>query len=114
MEGDPLPQPIALAAEIRGFVGESMEYGRSAYMCALVHDEVDEMLAQWPQQAVKAAEAHGRSQEIWAFAAEVLAARDVEVTSTQIDFRVHDFNETRDYFTGILPEWTGVRLTRSE
>ncbi len=64
---------MALAAEIRGFAGENMEYGRSAYMCALVHDEVDEMLAQRPRPAVKAAESHGRSKESWTFAAGVLA-----------------------------------------
>ncbi len=33
----PLPPAVQLAAEIRGFVGMSLEYGRSAYMQALVH-----------------------------------------------------------------------------
>ncbi len=67
-----LPQPVALAAEIRGFVGESLEYGQSAFMCALVHDEVDEMLAQWPQQGVAVTQERGRRQTMWTFAATVL------------------------------------------
>lgn len=49
VEDAPLPPTVELAGEIRGFVGNSLEYGRSAYMRALVHDEVDALLRQWPQ-----------------------------------------------------------------
>ena len=69
VENGLLPKPVALAAEIRGFVGENLEYGRSAYMCALVHDEVDGRLAQWSHQEREAASTRGSRQKIWAFAA---------------------------------------------
>ena len=72
--GGQLPQQVSLAAEMRGFVGESLGYGRSAYMCALVHDEVDCMLARWPQQEISDAKASGRQQEVWEFAEAVLVA----------------------------------------
>ena len=73
---EPLPQPVALAAEIRGFAGENMEYGQSAYMCALVHNEVEAMLARWPQSQIGAARTCGRRQEIWTFTAQVLKVLD--------------------------------------
>ena len=75
----PLPQPVALAAQIRGFTDKNMEYGQSAFMCALVHDEVEAMLAQWPQSEIDTTKARGRSQEIWAFAMELLDVLDVTV-----------------------------------
>ncbi len=75
-DGGPLPQLVAMAAEIRGFVRESLEYGRSAFMRALVHDEVDAMLAQWPPQEVDAAQAQGSDREMWALAASVLSCLD--------------------------------------
>ena len=74
--GAPLLPPVALAAEIRGFVRTSLEYGQSAFMRALVHDEVDAMLAQWPPQEVDAAQAQGSDREMWALAASVLCCLD--------------------------------------
>lgn len=68
----PLPPAVHLAAAARGFLGASLEFGRSAYMRALVLDEVDAMLAPWPQPAVDGAKAEGGQQEVWTFAKAVL------------------------------------------
>ncbi len=80
----PLPPPVALAAEIRGFLSQSLEFGQSAYLRALVHDEVDSRLTQWPQKAITAALDHGRQQELWTFVAAVLDCLDADKVDQQL------------------------------
>lgn len=63
-----IPQRAAFAAEISGFIGTNFEYGQSAYMRSLVHDEVDALLAPWPQAAITAAEIRGQETTVWEIA----------------------------------------------
>lgn len=64
----PIPQCIILAAEISGFMRTVFEYGQSAYMRSLVHDEVDALLAPWPQAEIAAAQARGQETDVWEIA----------------------------------------------
>jgi tetratricopeptide (TPR) repeat protein len=63
-----IPHQIALAAEISGFIDTNFEYGHSAYMRSLAHDEVQALLTLWPQAEIVAAQIHGKKTTVWEIA----------------------------------------------
>lgn len=68
-----IPKSVSIAAEINGFICSNFEYGQSAYMRALIHDENGAMLCAWPSAEIAIAQSKGKEKHVWDFAKEVLA-----------------------------------------